>query len=432
MPQAISKAPLAPSLAVALALIGSLAPVARADEVTDWNQQMVRTHLAAGAAGGVIIRGAAIVEAAVFDAVNGIEQRYTSLHVAPAAPAGASARAAAVQAAYAALLQLYPTQKPALDARRFASLADLADREDPAAIASGIAWGQTVATAILAWRSTDGTNAVLPPFIGGTNPGEWRPTPPGFLPMRDLAFATATPWILTSASQFRPGPPPALTSDRYTADFNEVKLLGSANSTARTAEQTIAAYFWQSSTSPVYLWNTLAQSLLSRGRGNEHESPSHARHALVDHARLFALLNIALADAFIAVWDSKLTYDFWRPITAINLASTDGNPATIEDPTWVPLLVTPNYPDYVSGQNGVSAAGATVLRAEFGNHTRITMRADLVLGVTRSFNSFSAVLDEIVDARVYEGIHFRFADEEARTLGITVANYVLEHVAVRQ
>jgi hypothetical protein len=409
------------ALAFGLATLGSTFTIAQADEITDWNRVLTRTLLVGVVGTPAAMRSAAIVQAAVFDAVNGIDQRFTPIHVEPAAPAGASARAAAVQAAYATLVQLYPAQKTLLDAQRFVSLAEIAEREDPGAIASGITWGQTVAIEMLAFRSTDGTNAVLPPFIGGTAPGEWRPTPPGFLPMAAVPFATATPWILTSPSQFRPPPPPALTSAEYTADFNEVKLLGSATSTARTVEQTTSAYFWQSSTSPAFVWDTAALSLLARN--NE----DHRRHALVEHARLLAMVNIALADAFIAIWDSKLTYFSWRPITAIQLAETDGNPATTADPIWMPLLVTPPYPDYVSGQSGVSAAAATVLASEFGNHTRVTLRSDQLLNVTRSFHSFSAAIDEIVEARVSEGIHFRFADTAGVALGRTVANYILEH-----
>lgn len=410
------------ALALALTTFGSTATIAHADEVTDWNRILMRTLLVAAAGPPAAVRGAAIVQAAVFDAVNGIDQRFTPIHVEPAAPAGASARAAAVQAAYTALLQLYPAQKALFDAQRFVSLTDIAVDEDPGAIAAGITWGQTVATAMIAFASTDGSNVVLPPFVGSTDAGAWRPTPPGFLPMAAVPFVTARPWVLTSPSQFRPPPPPALTSAEYAADVNEVKLLGSATSTTRSSEQTTIAWFWGSSSTPVYSWDTLALSLLAREGGGRHH-----RHALVEHARLLAMVDIAMFDAFVAVWDSKFTYQLWRPITAIQLAATDGNPATTEDPAWMPLLVTPPYPTYVSGLIGVSTAATTVLAAEFGNRTHVTMRADLLVNVTREFRSLSAVIDEIVDARVLEGIHFRFDDTAAVTLGTGVAHYILEH-----
>jgi hypothetical protein len=432
------------SIVFVVAILGSTSTAAHADEITDWNQMLLRAELATGSSPFMSIHHAAIVQAAVFDAVNGIDPRYTPLHVAPAAPAGASARAAAVQAAYATLVQLFPTQKALFDARRFVSLAALAAREDPAAIASGVAWGQSVAEQIIAWRSTDGTNVVLPPFLGGSGPGVWRPTPPGFAPGAAQAFATATPWVLTSPSQFRPAGFPPLTSAAYAADFNEVKLMGRATSTARSTDQTTLALFWASASSPVYLWDTVALSLLNRddeeARDGVDRSDSSTRpdrsdgrrgHSLVSHARLLALVNIAMADAFIAIWDSKYFYVLWRPITAIALADTDGNPATTEDPTWLPLVVTPPYPSYASGLVGVSTAAATVLSAEFGEHTHFTMKSDLLLGVTRSFRSFSAAIDEAVDARVFAGIHYRFDDLDARTCGTSVASYILDHAVLR-
>jgi hypothetical protein len=201
------------SIALSLVMSSTTAAPARADEITDWNQTFLRAGLITAAPNYVIIRDGAIVQGAMFDAINGIERRYTPLHVDPAGPADASARAAAVQAAYTTLLQLFPTQKQLLDAQRFASLADIATRDDPAAIASGIAWGQTVATSILDWRSTDGWLTVLPPFTGGTAPGVWRPTPPAFLPGATPQLATATPFVIASNSQFRPAGFPALTSD---------------------------------------------------------------------------------------------------------------------------------------------------------------------------------------------------------------------------
>jgi hypothetical protein len=287
----------------------------------------------------------------------------------------------------------------------------------------------------VAFRSNDGFTVVLPPFLGGTGPGVWRPTPPAFLPGATPQLATATPWVLTSPSQFRPEPFPALTSAEYAADFNEVKLLGSATSAVRSVDQTTLAFFWASASTPVYTWDTVATSLMAREDGREdRESDDRSNranpnlgHALVEHARILALVNIAISDGVIAAWDGKYHYLLWRPITAIALADTDGNPATSPDPTWTPLIITPPYPTYPSGLLTVSSAAVTMLASVFGERTRFTVRSDVLLGVTRSFRSFSASLDEITDARVLSGIHFRFDDVAGRMTGTAVANYILEH-----
>jgi hypothetical protein len=189
---------------------------------------------------------AAIVHTAVFDAVNGIDRRYTPIHVAPAGPAGASREAAAVQAAYVTLVQLYPTQKALFDARRAVSMAVLESHTSQAAIASGVAWGQTVADAILAWRGADGFTPAPPPFLGAAVVGTWRPTPPACAPGAVPQFASMVPWVIGAPSQFRPAGPPALASARYTKDFNEVKTIGNISSTVRTPDQTVYAWFWNS------------------------------------------------------------------------------------------------------------------------------------------------------------------------------------------
>src|SRR5262249_18665658 len=239
--------------AVIMAFLATAAPVvsARADVITDWNQIMGQTALATNTSPLVTVRVAAIVQSTVFDAVNGIEHRSTPIHVEPGAPRGASRRAAAIQAAYATLVSLYPSQKDTLDAHRQSSLegiTDDGDFEDSRSIARGIAWGKTVADAILAWRSTDRFTPAPPPFLGGTAVGEWRPTPPGFLPGAGPQFATMTPFVLQVPWQFRPAGPADLTSDRYAADFNEVKAIGGSISTTRTAFQTEVARFWSGNT----------------------------------------------------------------------------------------------------------------------------------------------------------------------------------------
>lgn len=396
----------------------------RADEVTEWNQYLFDSLRAAGANGIVATRPAAMVQAAVFDALNGIERRYTSIHVAPDAPPGASRRAAVVQAAYAMLLQLFPTQKPTLDAKYAASLAAIADSdaaENSESIARGIAWGQTVATAIFAWRSLDGYSPAWAPYVGGNAAGQWRPTPPGFAAMTIPQLGFTTPWVVTSPLQFAPPGPPALTSPRYTQDFNEVKAVGSATSSTRTAEQTAIARFWASGSSPNYTWNRVAVML-----GAERHT------TMSENARILALINVAIADAAITTWRSKYTNSLWRPITAIRLASTDGNPGTAEDSAWTPLLTTPPYPEYPSGLCGAGSAGVAVLAATFGADSPFAVDTDAasMAGVLRHYNNFAAAVGEMVDARVYSGIHFRTADEDAALLGTAVGNYVVSQACV--
>ena len=398
-----------------------------ADEITNWNQMLFRAGLVGGTTPLVITRVAAIVQAAVFDAMNGIDRRYTPIHVPPAGPAGASRDAAAVQAAYATLVQLYPLQKSTLDARLAVSLTSIGARESSAAIASGIAWGQTVADAILAWRSTDGFTPPPPPFLGGMGVGMWRPTPPAFAPGAGPQFAYMTPWVIGAPAQFRPAGPPAQTSARYAADFNETKTMGSLSSSTRTSDQTIFAWFWASSTAS-YLWNNVALSLIERTqRESDGDSRDQHRSSTLENARLLALLNLAIADAAIGCWDAKYTYVFWRPVTAIPLAATDSNPATTADPAWMPLFATPAHPEYPSGHSCVSGAAGVVLGNHFGERIRFHVTSDVMPGVVRQFDSFSAALEEVKNARVFAGIHFRSATNDGQTLGASVGEYVLNN-----
>jgi hypothetical protein len=404
----------------AVLVITVMSGVVRADVVTDWNRIMAQTVLEAKTSPLVTTRVTAIVQAAVFDAVNGIERRYTPIHVQPKAPPGASRRAAAIQAAYATLVALYPLQQANLDTQRTASLQAITEDggfEDSQSIARGIAWGQTVADAIIAWRNTDGFTPAPPPFLGGDAVGEWRPTPPGFLPGAGPQFATMTPWVIAASNQFRPAGPEALDSDQYAADFNEVKSIGSSTSTTRTAFQTEVAKFWAGNTA--LFWNRIALTMAARNQTS-----------LSQNARLFAVLNVAMADAAIACWDAKYTYVFWRPITAIQLADTDGNPATDPDPNWTPLIVTPNFPEYPSGHATVSPAAAVVLQATFGNSGPFTLDSDVLPGVLHSFNSFAAAADEAFVARIYGGIHFRTSCRDGHQLGVAVGNDVLANAAL--
>lgn len=419
------------ALVIGIATLFMASTIARADDVTDWNQHMLRAGTVGGTSPLVMSRVAAIVQASVFDAVNGIDRKYTPVHVPPAGDAGASRRAAVVEAAYTALVALYPLQKSTFDARLAVSLTAIASdpHETSVGIASGIAWGQTAANGILSWRSADGFTPAPPQFVGGMDVGEWRPTPPGLLPGAGPQFAYMTPWAISAPSQFRPNGPPALKSARYTADFNETKIMGSGSSAIRTADQTIYAWFWAASTA-TYIWNHLADSLILQGDRDEDDDSggSHEhRNSLLKNARLLALLDIAMADAAIACWEAKYHYVFWRPVTAIPLADTDDNPATKADPGWMPLFATPAHPEYPSGHSTVSGAAAGVLASFFGERKHFTVDNDLLIGVTRSFRSFSESLDEVKNARIFAGIHFRSACDDGQTIGVQVADWVLDH-----
>src|SRR6266850_7549350 len=331
-------------LLIAALLATSSLPVSAAtpDPVLEWIGVMNTTVLTAGTAPNVTGRVVALVSASVFDAVNGIEPRFRPLHVRPDAPHNASQRAAAIQAAYAILMHLYGAQQGAiLTSQHDASLAALASTEKPESIAAGVAWGQSVADAIWAWRLTDGFAPTLPPFFGvqsiaGTpnSLGFWRPTPPANASGATPQIATMTPWALTRPSQFRLPPPLSLNSPEYVADFYEVKAMGIFSGSARTPDQSELALFWALNT-PL-AWNRIAAQI-SAGRGL----------TLTENAHLFALLNLSLSDSLIACWDSKYRYVFWRPITAIR---ADLTPADAE-PLWEPWLDffpagTPAHPEY--------------------------------------------------------------------------------------
>jgi hypothetical protein len=374
----------------------------------------------------VSTRVVALVSASVFDAVNGIDPRFRPLHVTPAAPHNASQRAAAIQAAYVILVDLYSAQSTTLMAQRDASLAALASTEKAQSIAAGVAWGQAVADAIWAWRLTDGIAPPPPPFLGvqsivGTPAaiGAWRPTPmANGVPGASGAgpqFATMTPWVLTRPSQFRLPAPPALNSPEYAADLDELFKMGVYSGSGRLQDQSDLALFWAGNT-PLY-WNRIAAQIsVERGL------------SFTENAHLFALLNVSMADAGIACWDGKYRYVFWRPITAIRAGLIPAD----SDPAWIPWLDffpggTPAHPEYPSGHSTVSGSAAFILAAAFGENTAFSVTSEATPGKTRSFASFSDAVAEIANARVFGGIHFRTSCVRANTLGRAVADYVSRH-----
>jgi PAP2 superfamily len=403
---------------------------ATADAVIDWNTTAANAAFAAGldnSAGCVDplheSRMFAMMHVAIHDALNAIDRRSEPYAFDARAPAGTSPEAAVAAAAHDVLVALFPQLPPelgfttaaAIDLVDAAYTAALAAIPDTPAKAQGILIGQAAAAAILALRNGDGSDTTFLDFtyVPGPNPGDFQ-----FIP--GLPFAAApgwgnvTPFVLTSSSQYRPKAPYALTSKKYAADFNEVKSLGAVDSTTRTAEQTEIALFWVEG-SPQG-WNRIARTV----------SVQHGLD-LWQNARLFGLLNLASADAYIADFENKYFYEFWRPITAIRAADTDGNPDTVADPTWDSLVGTPPAPEYPSGHSGQGGAMSEVLARFFGDNVSFSTTATTVPGVTRSFTSFSEAAVENGNSRIYVGFHFRHAVTEGIKLGSKVGKVAFNH-----
>ena len=352
------------------------------------------------------------VQAAVYDAVVGVDGRYQPYRFHARAPRGASAQAAAVAAAHKVLVTYSPYAQSALDAAYATSLAQIPDGRGKT---RGVAFGTFAADNLIAMRTNDGRNAPVL-FTRPPAPGVWRPTLPAFQPMAVPWMGGVTPLLVRSGAQFgEPGPPPAMTSARYTRDFAEVKTLGSATSTARTAEQTSTALFFSGNAAVQF--NAALRDQLT------------VRHLdIVDAARMFAAVDMSEADAIIAVWHAKYLYGFWRPITAINLADTDGNPATTADPSWTPLLATPPYPDYVSGYSGLTGAFTRALSDTLdARDLQLTLISTAVPGAVRNYDFGKTLRNDVVDARVWLGIHFRSADTGGVDMGQRVAHWALTH-----
>jgi len=393
-----------------------ISTLAHADVVTDWNNAALNAIRAGITAPPIASRSLAILHVSIYDAINGIARKYEPYLVQSAVPAGASREAAASAAAHEALVNLFPAAKSSFDALHAAILAAVPNGAQKIA---GIVWGEFVADQILASRADDGWNAtVLPP--GGSGPGVWVSTPPAFLPYALPQWGFVTPFTMNSSSQFRPSGPPSLDSAQYAADYNEVKALGAAVGSTRTEEQTQIALFWADGAgteTPPGHWNSIAQ-IIADVRGN----------TLEQNARLFALLNLAMADGAICAWDAKYTFHNWRPVTAIRNADTDGNPATDPDTAWDSFIVTPPFPDYVSGHSTFSAAAATVLGLFYGTENLLfTTGSDFLPGVYRSFPTPLAAAGEAADSRVYGGIHFRTASEDGLQAGISIGEWTATH-----
>ena len=376
--------------------------------VLEWNGIAQSAVLAASAPAPQQYRSLAIVHAAIFDAVNAIDRRYIPYAVDLTAP-GASAEAAVATAGHDVLASLYPTQISTLDAALTTSLAKIAEGQPKV---DGINIGKQVAEKLIALRSSDGADKKID-YTPENQIGIWQPTPPLSLPALLPHWGTVKPFVIKSADQFSIPAPLPLNSSAYAKELNEVKHIGGRNSTVRTPEQTAAAIF--SAVSPVVLWNTTAQAA-AKAKGN----------SLIENARLFALLNIAGVDAYIAGYEVK--YKLWRPATAIPQADKLGNPAITPDPNWETLIVTPNHPDYISGHNVTAGAEEQILKAFFGEDAvNVNIIFPANTGVTRTFKSFSQIADELVESRIWAGVHTRTADVQGIALGKQVGDYIFQN-----
>jgi PKD repeat protein len=389
------------------------------NDVVAWNQAALQAIANAMWMPPQGARALAMLHTAMYDAVNCVEGTGAPYQADLAAPAGALKEAAAAQAAYRVLCQLFPAQTAAFDAQLALSLAAI---PDGAGKSAGVALGESVAASIWASRVGDGSEMMMgPPYTGGTDPGEWRPTPPGYGAGIMPGWGMVMPFALTSSSQFRPGGPPELDDDDYAEAFAEVKLLGAKTSAARTMDQSMMATFWVG----------MPGTILEVGRMNQVVQQAAAAHhlGLCDSARLFALANVAMADAAIAGFDCKYHYSAWRPVTAIREADTDGNDDTAAAPAWEPYLTTPAHPEYISTHSALTTAATTILADFFGSDAAdVTLPSFMDPMMTRHYPSFSAVSQEAGLSRIYGGIHFRFSFEDGTQLGHNVGQYVYDNV----
>jgi PAP2 superfamily len=395
--------------------------VAKADAVLDWNLIAVNTAIANGQSPIAQSRYAAIVQLAVFEAVNSITGDYRPYLGTIVAPQGASADAAAIQAAYRVLSTYFPASASTLGTARANSLALIPDGP---AKSDGIATGDAAAFAMIALRANDGSSAPQFKIPGPVVPGEWQATPScpivnGVAVGTLFQWQNITPFGIPSVSEFLLDPPPALDSNHYAKAYNEVKTVGSAsaNSTERPQDRADVVIFYAGS-SPTFVFNLAARQVVAQEGG----------HSLSENARAFALINMAISDGAAASFFNKYHYNFWRPETAIRAGDTDGNPKTDPDPSFLPFILTPCFPSYPSNHGTLSNAGAEVLRRLYGEAGHaITMTNPAVPGIVLQYGSFRQITHDISDARVYGGIHFRFDQTAGSRLGRAVGTAVYKN-----
>lgn len=384
---------------------------APSNPVLDWNKTAQAVVLAASSPAPQQYRSLAIAHAAIFDAVNAIDRRYTPYAIDVKAAKGTSPEAAAAAAGYYSLLSLYPAQKGIIESAWTASLAKIPEGESRE---EGIKLGKSVAEKLVALRSDDGADKKIE-FKADKAVGIWSPTPPLFLPALLPHWSSVRTFVIKRADQFQIPAPLPLNSDAYAKELNEVKRLGGRYSQERTPEQTATGIF--SAISPVVLWNTTAQAAATANGLN-----------LLDNARLFALLNIAGVDAYIAGYDVKYKYKLWRPAIAIPEAAQLGNSLITPDPKWETLIVTPNHPDYISGHTVTAGSGDRILNNFFGSDAvKVNIIFPANAGVTRTYTKFSQISNELIESRIWAGVHIRSANVQGAVLGKQVGDYVFQN-----
>jgi hypothetical protein len=407
-----------------LTLLASLSALphasAEVNPVVEWNRALLVIVRTPGAQPATVhpTRSFALMHAAVYDAVNSIERSHRPYLVQLAhVSRHASQEAAAATAAHQILVQLYPAFQDRLDEELQRSLAPIPDGREKA---EGIRIGQTVGDRVFDLRSNDGSDAQPIPYVFGTEPGDYQSTPPNFPPQPQFThWSFVTPFVLTSADRFRSGPPPALPSDRYGDDFNEVKSLGIVDSTTATPDEMLTGRFWNG---PIQnYWNEITQMAVVM----HHLSTARS-------ARLFALLNLSIADGVIAFYDAKYTYNFWRPVTGIRGADPNINPETLPDPDWLPEVGnTAPDPSYPGAHAVISSLASNVLISFVeGDHFVFNVTSEVLPGVERHFSRISAAAEEATLSRIFAGQHFRFDLDAGQLLGRRVADFVLNHILI--
>ena len=390
------KQPLISFVAVATSLLACT--TARADAVCDWNTKVGEIIVSEKMGPPPANRTMAIVDTAVYEAVNAITKRYPAGTLKLEAAPGTSVDAAIAAANRTTLSKLLPSQQVAIDLAYRAALSKIADG---AAKNSGIAVGEQAAAAVLVARADDGAVAVET-YRPQTSTGVYVPT---VLPAAPH-WPQRKPWLMSNPAQFRPGPPPALTSPLWARDFNEVKALGGKSSSRRTAEQTQIASFWEATLPPVYTGIVLSVA----------EAPGRE---ITQNARLFAAVAQAADDALVAVFDAKYHYNFWRPVTAIRNGDLDGNDATERDASWTPFIETPLHPEYPCAHCTVAGAVGTVVQAEIGTGSlpALATTSYLIKGPARKWAKTDEFMQEVAKARIYDGVHFRNSTEVGTAMG---------------
>lgn len=397
---------------LAAALTALAAPsVARADTVTEWNQNAsTALFVTAGQPPQASVVHLAMVHGAIYDAVNAIDGGHDGYLLGPkSAQPSASIEAAAATAAYRVLLNIVPGQQMTVEGWYAASLTPIPNGP---AKTQGIAVGEAAAAAMIEARKNDGRFGPYR-FPVGSEPGLWKPVLPAFVNDPAAWLKDVKPFVVRNPSRFKSRPPLRLKSSQYARELDEVQSVGSLTSTTRLPDQTHAARYWAEN--PPATWSRVFRTLSAQ------EGLS-----LTENARLYASLYMVAADALIMVWRGKAKHLFWRPITAIREADTDRNPATHADPNWLPLIATPPYPEQPSGHTGLSGSIVATLQDFFGTDA-IGWTDTNNAGLTRSFTTFSQAIDEVVDARVWSGIHFRTADEEGARIGRKIAKFRAQH-----